>query len=285
MSRFPSVKKKLRGGLVNPQPLSGLSLLSALKQVAPSPEPVACCVQVSCEVVSPVPTVSVHPWCSEAALSGVEPSLTSGKPRTGKHDPSCKGGRKVSASSLPYVRAWASLVFAMKQAPEESGFWLFWKGQATAPSQGKNWEEGAVSAPSSSTCLLACCLALSQGVGAFRSWKQLDAYSLIKITLVEFLFYQTLFLVRFLSFLLSCSGQWLLSFRGSLPCPAKGRALPGLLRACRRYTGLSPWAGSDQGGRCSLSLVLMTCGSPVWGGPSRRPGGLREDSRRKDVWR
>lgn len=50
-----------------------------------------------------------------------------------------------------------------------------------------------------STCLLACCPSHSPRVLSFHSWKQLEAYSLIKIT-GSFYFTRPCFLVRFLSF-------------------------------------------------------------------------------------
>lgn len=91
-----------------------------------------------------------------------------------------------------------------------------------------------------STCLLACCPSHSPRVLSFRSWKQLEAYSLIKITLVKFLFYQTLFSCQISEF--SCSvavdsGFCLLGV--TYPVLLRGsRALPGLLR---RAGGL-PWS-------------------------------------------
>ena len=187
--------------------------------------------------------------CTQGVWSGTQRGaslpLTSAKPQNWEACLLLQGRTKRSPASSPDVRAWASLVFASDGPRGRVG------PSGRGRLHGQNWEGGGRSpARAPSTCLLACCPLHSPRVLSFCSWKQLEscypgrqkkAYSLIKITLVKFLFYQTLFsLCQICEF--SCSvavdnGFCLLGV--TYPVLLRGsRALLGLLRRA----GGPPWS-------------------------------------------
>lgn len=163
------MQKKLRGGLVNPQPLSEArvcclpwsKLLLLHNQWACRPES-------SRELF-----LQCRLWmCTHGVWSEVQACLWPQlNPRTGKCVPSCKGGRKGLQPPPPMSELGHRLCLLVT-GPE--GEWVLTLPEG-AGYMGRIGKGAQSPARAPSTCLLACCPLHSPRVLSFCSWKQLES--------------------------------------------------------------------------------------------------------------